>query len=215
MEGSIINKLSRFLSCNPEAAACSIDLETLVTDSGGFLTGESIISASISYMKEGVETSIFISENDSAAEEMRILRELDAKLAEISPDIILGYNHTGYDIPLIMTKTRKLEHEDRTRNIEYFLGTAWCLDMKYLCAEDLYSYDGFYKVRKLDDVVNHEKYRNLDTFRAKDLVHVEGMNKGEAIKYLWLNDRDKFIKYSKGDTHDLMVLFNEISGKIE
>lgn len=167
MERSLKKSISSFVSHNPDSSICAIDLETLVVDSGGFLTGERIIAISISVLKEEIESYVFVADADSAAEEMRILRELDQKLAEISPTVILGYNHTGYDIPLVITKIRNLGHEDRNRNLEYFLGSAWCMDMKYLIAEDLYSYDGFYRIRKLEDVIAHEKYSSLETMGAK------------------------------------------------
>lgn len=210
MDGSLRTKISNFLSSNPGATVCSIDLETLVTDSEGFLSGESIIAASVSFFREEIQTFVFVSDSDTQSEEMRVLRELDQKFAEISPDVIIGYNHTGYDIPLIVSKIRNLEYADRNRNLEYYFGTSWCLDMKYLFAEDLYSYDGFYRIRKLEEVLLHEKYAPLPTMKAKDIVHIEGMDKGEAIKYLWLNEKEKFRQYSTGDSHDLIVLFNEI-----
>lgn len=215
MTGKLINRLSNFISSNPDTVVCAIDLETLVADAGGFLSGESIIGISVAFTSDMLKTHTFVSEEDTKAEEMRILRELDQSLAEISPGIILGYNHTGYDIPLIISKIRNLSYEDRNRNLEYYLGTAWCLDMKYLVAEDLYDYDWYYKIRKLDEVLNHEKYKELETMNVKKNVHIEGLDKGEAIKHLWLNERDKFIQYSMGDSYDLMVLFGEISRKKE
>lgn len=210
MVGSLRKSISSFISENPESAVCAIDLETLVADSSGFLTGESIIAISLSVLKDGIQSFVFIAEADTAAEEMRILRELDQKFAEISPSIILGYNHTGYDIPLIMSKIRNLSSSDRNRNLEYYFGTAWCMDMKYLIAEDLYSYDGFYRIRKLEEVLAHEKYASLNTMSAKDIVHIDGLDKGEAIKHLWTSERELFKKYSLGDAQDLLVIFREI-----
>ncbi len=212
MAGKLKDKLHNFISSNPDSSICSIDLETLVTDSGGFLSGESIIAASMSVLREPIEDFVFISEADTKAEEMRVLRELDEKFAEFSPDIVIGYNHTGYDIPLIISKIRDLDFADRNRNLEYHFGTAWCLDMKYLVAEDLYSHDGHYRIKKLDEVLVHEKYAGLDSMKAKDVVHIEGMDKGQAIKHLWLNEKDEFRRYSLGDAHDLIVLFREILG---
>ncbi len=210
MEAVLKSKINNFLSSLSKPVVCAIDLETLVADTGAFLSGESIICVSFSILGENITSFAYIAENDGTAEEMRILRELDLKLAEVNPDIIIGYNHTGYDIPLIVSKIRNLAHEDRNRNIEYYFGTSWCLDMKYLIAEDLYLNDGYYKIRKLDDVLVHQKYANLKTMKVKDIARIEGMQKGDAIKHLWLSDRDKFRRYSIGDTYDLLLLFTEI-----
>ncbi len=210
MKGTLKDRVAGFMAACDGATVCSIDVETLVADTGSFLSGERIIAISFAVLGKKTESFVFVAESDTDPEEMRILRELDMKLAEFSPEIIIGYNHTGYDIPLIMGKTRSLSHEDRTRNIEFFLGTSWCLDMKYLIAEDLYKSDGYYRVRKLDDVLVHERYRQLGTMNAKDLVKLEGMDKGQAIKHLWQNDREKFLNYSLGDAVDLIIIFEKI-----
>lgn len=212
MKKTLKQKISDFISLNPELVVCAFDLETLIDDSLTFLTGERIIAISASFFSQSIKSFTFVAESDTAREEMRILRELDEKFAEFAPDIIIGYNHTGYDIPLIMTKIKNLKYEDRTRNLEYYFGTSWCMDMMYLLAEDLYVYDGFHKIRKLDEVLVHEKYRTLKTMKTKSNVQIEGMNKAEAIKHLWLNDRKKFTEYSLGDSYDVLVLFKEIIG---
>ncbi|MCL4334583.1 MAG: hypothetical protein M1402_00570 [Candidatus Thermoplasmatota archaeon] len=204
-------KVSYFLSCIKDPRICSFDLETLVVDSGGFLKGERIISVSIcERVQSEIKCQVFIAESDSYSEEMRILRDLDQRMAEISPDIILGYNHTGYDIPLIMTKIKTLRWEDRLRNLEFYFGTSWCLDMMYLVSEDVFNRTGSYKTRKLSETLTLDLYRDLPTMKVKGISEIENMNKGEAIKFLWNERRDDFFKYSLGDSYDLLVLFDNI-----
>ncbi|GEM_PF-1667145 len=213
MNFRIKERISNYLSSNPDARVCALDLETLVADSGGFLKGERIISISMALDDGPITTSFFSARDDSAAEEMRILREFDLRLAEIAPDIIIGYNHTGYDIPLIKSKLRELSYSDRLRNVEYFFGVSWTVDMKYVIAEDLYDFEGNYRIRKLDDVLRHERYGHLNLMRAKELVTSGDIDKGSMIKQLWKEEPEIFERYSIGDSYDLIVIFSHIFSK--
>ena len=190
----------------------SIDLETLMPRGTKFLSGERIIAISVSWLENDIISKVFIADSDSDDSEYNILSLLNQKLGELSPDILIGYNHTGYDIPLIQMKIKGMSYTKRLRNIERVLGTAYCLDMMYVISDDLGKYDGDYYIRKLDDVVTHEKYNHLPLSRVKGLVHIDGMDKGEAIDYLWKNDRDKFVKYCIGDTKDLLLILMDMLG---
>ena len=86
----------------------SFDLETLVADSGGFLNNERIIAISASYGFPEINDRIFISKKYPESDEINLLRDFDTLLKEVSPEIIIGYNHSGYDIPLIQKKLRSL-----------------------------------------------------------------------------------------------------------
>ncbi|MCL4329344.1 MAG: hypothetical protein M1151_03375 [Candidatus Thermoplasmatota archaeon] len=195
----------------PPASIFSFDLETRLTKPGAFLSGERIIAVSCSYGLPEVKTELFVAEEETPEEEIRILEETDRLLRQIDPAVILGYNHTGYDIPLVQSKIKRLPYEKRLRNFEYYLGTAWSLDMMYVIADDLWKYDGDYYIRKLDDVVMHERYYSLPLMRKKSLARRQGMNKGDVIYDLWKNDRKSFEEYCKGDTSDLLLIFNDIA----
>jgi DNA polymerase elongation subunit (family B) len=200
------------LSARRDARIASVDLETLMPPGTKFLSGERIIAISISWIDRELRSKVYIAEGDSEDSEYSILSLLNEKLGEISPDIIIGYNHTGYDIPLIQMKIKRMSYSQRLRNIERVLGTAYCLDMMYVISDDLGKYDGDYYIRRLDDVVTHEKYEHLPLSRAKNLVHIDGMSKADAINYLWKNDRDRFVKYCIGDTRDLILIFMDMLG---
>ncbi len=190
----------------------SFDLETLVADSGGFLNNERIIAISASYGLPDINDRIFLSKQYPESDELSLLKEFDLLLKKVAPEIIIGYNHSGYDIPLMQKKLRSLPNNERLRNIEYYFATSYCLDMMYVIADDLKEKTGEYFIRKLDSVVNHEGYDHLDLRRVKDKVFLPGLNKGEAIKKLWLEDRGKLIEYALGDSHDILVIFNDIFG---
>lgn len=206
--------LSELLSKHEDMRIAAIDIETLMTDGASFLSGERIIAVSLSWIDPvGIlRSTVSVADGDSSDAEYNILQALDSKLESINPSIIIGYNHTGYDIPLIQMKIKQLQFSMRLRNIEKYFGTSWCLDLMYAIADDLWKYDGEYHIRKLDDVVIHERYKELPLLRVKDLVHLNGKTKGEAIKFLWENDRQKFVKYALGDSRDLILIFCNIFG---
>ena len=188
----------------------SFDLETLVADSNGFLTNEEIIGISAAYNFPEVHTDVYISKPEEHEREESLLKKFDELLGRVQPEIIIGYNHTGYDIPLIQKKIRNRNFSNRLRNIEYYIGTSWCLDMMYVIAEDIEKMTGDYFIRKLDDVVVHERYSSLPLKRVKNVVIQQNKNKGEVIKEMWLNKDEKLRDYAAGDSHDILLIFHDI-----
>ncbi len=188
----------------------AIDLETLVEPERGFLSGESIIAVSLSMGLGKIRTEVLVSDEDTPEEENRILHELDSILQSASPEVIIGYNHTGYDLPLLQMKTRNRGYDSQLWNVKYYLGTAYTLDMMYVIALDLEDGGERYRMRKLMDAVNHNRYSELPLMRVKELAVSEGKGKGEVIRDLWRNDREKFLKYCEGDTHDILAIYHSI-----
>ncbi len=69
---------------------------------------------------------------------------------------------------------------------------------------------GDYFIRKLDDVVVHERYSSLPLKRVKNIVIQQNKNKGEVIKEMWLNKDEKLSDYAAGDSHDILLIFHDI-----
>lgn len=184
----------------------SIDLETLIGPEG-FLSGERIIAVSVSRGYPEIKTDVLVAEDDTKSEEDRILREFDALLGAEDPQVIIGYNHTGYDIPLLQLKMRGRAYSEQFWNLKYTLGTSYTMDMMYAIAHDISNSGEVFRIRKLRDVVQHRKYNDLPLLRAKDLVVSPTMDVGQAIRSLWENDRKNFIRYCVGDTHDILQIF--------
>ncbi|MEM0156030.1 MAG: 3'-5' exonuclease [Thermoplasmataceae archaeon] len=184
----------------------SIDLETLIDSQQDFLNDERIIAISLSYSVPSPRTEVFVAKDESEMSERDILNKMDNFLGSYQPNVIIGYNQTGYDIPLIQTKLRKLSYADQLWNFKYYSGTSIIIDMMYIIAEDLEA-EGDFKLRKLRDVVSHPRYAHLNLNRKKDNVIIEGMNVGQAIRHLWKNDPVKFLEYCKGDTEDVLNIF--------
>lgn len=185
----------------------SLDLETLIHKQRDFLTNEPIIAVSISYFKDSINTELFVAKNDSKEEEENILIKSGNFVSSLEPAIIIGYNHTGYDVPLLQMKLKSHSVFSQLYKFKYYLATSYVLDMMYVVADYLYSYDGDYRLRKLSEVVSHEAFSSLDLDRKKNLVIKEGKGVGEVIEDLWKSGSNDFIDYIRGDTRDILKIF--------
>ncbi len=184
----------------------SIDLETLVKDR--FLNDERVIA--ISYATLDEKWDVKIADQTKENDEIEIMQWLNDIMESYSPEIIIGYNHASYDIPLMHTKMLNIPFDKQLWSLRYYFGTSYVLDMMYVCALHGMYLKGEYRIRSLKNVVNAPEYRELNLVRAKDQIEIEGMNKGEAIEWLWKNDREKFKLYCKGDVLDLITLYKHI-----
>ncbi len=203
----IIENVKKFLSAVPDSenAVLSFDIESLVND-GNFLSDERIISISYAYGFHEITSGLFFSAEDSDDAEKSLMKQFDSLLGRIKPALITGYNHTGYDIPLLVYKTRKYD-DVKFWNIKKFLGTSYTIDMMYVIAEDL-SGKGEYRIRKLKDAI--KEYGMESDLEKKSIVEIEGMDVGKAVRYLWKNDPEKLKEYSEGDSVAVMKIFNSI-----
>lgn len=202
--------VKEFMKNNGVESILSIDLETLIRNTSDFLTGERIIAVSLSYFNPDMTTDLYIAQDDSEGEEDRILSQLDSFISTFKPGVIIGYNHSGYDIPLLRLKMRHRTYGKQLWSLKYYLSVSYCLDMMPVISDYLGEIDGDYKYRKLSDVVENEAFRHLDLDRKKDLVIREDKNVGEVIEELWRAGSSDFVDYCRGDTRDLLVLFRDI-----
>ncbi len=203
--------MKNILSSYGVQRVAAIDLETIIHKQSDFLRNERIIAFSVSYWADSeVKTKLYVSRDDSKEEETRILLEAGNFIVSLEPMIIIGYNHTGYDVPLLQMKFMDHNVFQKFYLLKYFIGTSYILDMMYVIADYLYAYDGDYKIRKLSEVVNHEAFAELPLDRKKNLVIREDKNIGEVIEELWRSGSPDFIDYITGDTHDLMQIFLKI-----
>ena len=185
----------------------SLDLETIIHKQRDFLTNEPIIAVSVSYFKDSINTELFVAKNESIEEEENILIKSGNLISSLEPAIIIGYNHTGYDIPLLQMKLKSHSIFSQLYKFKYYLATSYIVDMMYVVADYLYSYDGDYRLRKLSEVVMHEAFSDLNLDRKKNLVIKEGRGVGEVIEDLWKSGSDDFIDYIRGDTRDILEIF--------
>ncbi len=187
----------------------SLDLETLVKDH--FLKDERIIA--ISYATIDGKWDVRIGNPNEENDENDLLQWFNSIIDQYSPEIIIGYNHSSYDIPLMNTKMLNIPFNKQLWSLRYYLGTSYVLDMMYVCALHGMFLNGEYRIRSLKNVVNAPEYSSLDLIRAKEITEIEGMGKAQAIEWLWKNDLEKFKLYCKGDVVDLITLYRHIFKK--
>ncbi len=187
----------------------SLDLETLVKDH--FLKDERIIA--ISYATIDGKWDVRVGNPDEENDENDLLQWFNSIIDQYSPEIIIGYNHSSYDIPLMNTKMLNIPFNKQLWSLRYYLGTSYVLDMMYVCALHGMFLNGEYRIRSLKNVVNAPEYSSLDLIRAKEITEIEGMGKAQAIEWLWKNDLEKFKLYCKGDVVDLITLYRHIFKK--
>lgn len=187
----------------------SLDLETLVKDH--FLKDERIIA--ISYATIDGKWDVRVGNPDEENDENDLLQWFNSIIDQYSPEIIIGYNHSSYDIPLMNTKMLNIPFNKQLWSLRYYLGTSYVLDMMYVCALHGMFLNGEYRIRSLKNVVNAPEYSSLDLIRAKEITEIEGMGKAQAIEWLWKNDLEKFKLYCKGDVVDLITLYKHIFKK--
>ncbi len=205
---SLVNSITHG---NRMDSVVAIDLETLIDTPADFLTGERIIAVSISYFDiSELRTEVLIAKDNTIDEEDRILKEFDRKMRDLNPSIIIGYNHSGYDVPLIRIKMNRRSYSKQLWNLKRILSTSYLLDMMYVIADDLYEFDGDYRLRKLSEVVIHPRYQDLKLQRSKYLTKREGMPVNKAIELMWKEEPNNFREYCSGDTKDLMSIFTYI-----
>lgn len=202
------NVVNHILELNKTNCVVAIDLETLIDTPADFLTGERIIAISLSFLDEnGIKTEVLVARDESKEEEDRILRDFDRRMGELDPAIIIGYNHSGYDVPLIRIKMNRRGYSKQLWNLKRILSVCYLLDMMYVIADDLYAFDGDYRLRKLSDVVIHPGYEALKLQRSKYLTKREGMPVNKAIELMWREEPDNFREYCSGDSRDLISIF--------
>lgn len=189
----------------------SIDLETIIRNQSDFLTDERIIAVSMSYLDKGtMKTDLLLARDDSKQEEDRLLEQLNSFVQIFRPTLIIGYNQTGYDLPLLWLKMRKRPYSKQLWDLKYYLSVSYCLDMMPVISDFLGSLDGDYKYRKLSEVVKNDSFAHLPLERKKELVLKDGKNIGEVIEELWRSGSQDFVEYCRGDTRDVLSIFVDI-----
>lgn len=189
----------------------SLDLETKVLSISDFLTGETILSIAMARrVNGGVETRLFTLDDETPGSQQALFAAASQEIERIRPLIVLGYNITGYDIPLLRIKLRNspIPHWALIDMVE----RAFILDMKHPLKFELARSDGSSpRVRTLEDVVNHPRFSQLELSRAKNMLNgLDKSQKGQKIYDMWKMNRKDFGKYATGDVVDVLLLFEEI-----
>jgi hypothetical protein len=120
---------------------------------------------------------------------------------------LIGFNLTGYDIPLLNMKLRKYK-DHKLWGITDTIGRCYVLDMKHPIRFELAKFSGSPKFVSLKDVVNHKRFASLSLMRSKNVL--TSSNKGQEIFELWKKNGDVFRNYAEGDARDVLAIFLDI-----
>jgi hypothetical protein len=206
--GDLENKVVEWIAetGNLDRVLC-IDLETKVLD-GEFLTNERILAVSLAYLVDDrIESKIFVLSRDDDESELEVLQQVDKFLLQARPLLLIGFNLTGYDIPLLNMKLRKYR-DPKLWGITDAIGRCYVLDMKHPIRFELGKFSGSPKFVSLKDVVNHKRFASLPLMRSKNVL--TSNNKGQEIFGLWKKNGDVFKNYAEGDARDVLAIFLDI-----
>ena len=200
----------------------SIDLETKITKKEDFLTGERILAVGVARRTQsGIETSIFRLKEETDEGELELLYETARWMQMVRPLVLLGYNISGYDFPLLCLKLKWHDDFLRAKSAgakpifprEYWalkdaLTRTYILDLMHPLRFAIAQYDkATPKYKSLSDVVSHQCYSALPLMRRKQLAAGEGTEgKGARIYEMWKSRNPDFEKYLEGDVHDVLAL---------
>lgn len=227
--------------CNAGAwhRAVSIDLETKIEKKSDFLTGERLLGIGFARRVNGsVETKMLRLKDDMDEAEVELLDEAARWLFNVRPLLLLGYNISGYDYPLLALKVKW--YDDRGRALckegerpvfprEYWalkdaLTRAFVLDMMHSLRFAMAKYDGnTAKYRSLAYSVAHPMFAGVPLMRRKELADPDAnkdtnvakdkqTDKGKKLYEMWKTHDPSFESYLEGDVHDVLLLAEEIYG---
>ncbi|MFH0817161.1 MAG: hypothetical protein V1909_00840 [Candidatus Micrarchaeota archaeon] len=203
----------------------SFDLETKIMDKKDFLTGERLLGIGMARRYNGeVESKILKLKDESDEAEVELLNEAAAFMTIAKPLVLLGYNISGYDYPLMNLKLKWYdEYHENKGNARYpkeywslkdALTRAYILDIMHPLRFELANLEQTTpKYRSLDKVVNHQRFANLPLKRLKHLAQGDtAEDKGKRIYGMWKARDPNFERYLEGDVHDTLLLAEELYG---
>jgi DNA polymerase elongation subunit (family B) len=193
--------------CN--SRVISLDLETKVLDAQQFLTGERILSAALASRIDGeIEEHLYVLNNDDDDSEADLLARFDEYFRERRPLVLLGYNVTGYDLPLINMKLRNVPRP--LWGLRDCVERCYALDLKHVVRFEISRGTGEPpRILPMAVIESHSRFSHLPLLRTKQMLN-DMEDKGVEIFRLWKEDRKKFELYAKGDAHDVLLLYEEL-----
>jgi hypothetical protein len=216
--------------------AVSIDLETKIEKKSDFLSGERLLGIGFARRNRdgSAETRTLRLNEDTDEAEVELLNEAARWLYNVRPLLLIGYNISGYDYPLLALKVKW--YDDRARANckegekpafprEYWalkdaLTRAFVLDMMHPLRYEMAKHEGgTAKYRSLAYSVAHPMFARVPLMRRKELAEAgkQGgkdaqMGKGQKIYEMWKTRDPNFESYLEGDVHDVLLLAEEIYG---
>lgn len=189
----------------------SLDLETKVLKPSQFLTGETVLSITFARrIGSRVESKPFVLKEESPASEEQLFSSANQFVESVRPLVIIGFNVTGYDIPLLQMKLR--DFPTPYWAMKDMVDRAFILDLKHPLKFELANFDGSrIKLRGLEEILNHPRFSHLPLMKAKGILSgASKEEKGAKIYEMWKKRRAEFERYAVGDVVDVLTLFEEL-----
>lgn len=185
-----------------------------------------ILSISTARRVDGkIDIKTFVLESETSEDEARVFDEFGLFCQEVKPLVMLGYNSSRFDLPIMMLKMRTLENhfkKDGKLQPGYWalreaIGRGYFLDIIDPVRFEIGRFDNAPpKITSLENAISHKRFEFMPFMRTKNIVSGmttdSGMNKWDAIHHLWKNDRKLFNQYVEGDVHDTLLLAENLLG---
>jgi hypothetical protein len=193
----------------------SLDLETKVVN-GRFLSSELVLSASLSRrLRNGsIDSRVITLDEETVESEGVLFRRLDQELRAVRPLVVIGFNIGSYDLPLLTTKLvdSKGKYGDIFWAVRDCCSRSLVVDLIDPVRFELAKVDGSSpKFVSLEEVLSHPRFQKLPLARKKHLVGGGNTaDKGARIYEMWKTRRSEFEEYALGDSHDVLLIFEEL-----
>lgn len=187
---------------------------------------QQVLSISTARRVDGkINIQKFILENETSEDEARIFNEFGNFCQEVKPLVMLGYGSSRFDLPILMLKIRTLDtlfKKDGRYPPGYWafreaIGRGYFLDMIEPVRFEIARVDkSSPSMISLEKAIAHKRFEHLPFMRTKNVVSNlttdSGMNKWDAIRSLWKDNRKSFNQYVEGDVHDTLLLAEDLFG---
>jgi len=157
-------------------------------------------------------------------DESSLLRGFITKIQQINPDIIIGHNFFGFDMPYIKTRCelygialslgRNGSEPTYKHRIKKFADKRREYDEPHIYGRQML--DTELLAREVDAVA-----RKFESYGLKSLVKSMGMASedrayvdGKDITRTWFEDRDKLLKYALDDVDETLKLYKSFAGSL-
>ncbi len=171
-----------------------------------------------------IEIKNFVVDEETEEQEMTaIFDQFGAYCEQKRPLVITGYGVSGFDLPILQLKMRRLDNKFKKEG-RYTSGfwasrdtlrRGYFLDLVDPVRFEIGRVDNASpKFVNLETAIAHKRFQHLPFKNTKhivsDLEKGRNLDKWEAIHYLWENQREDFKKYIQGDVHDTLLLAEEL-----
>ncbi|HII53440.1 hypothetical protein COT30_02545 [Candidatus Micrarchaeota archaeon CG08_land_8_20_14_0_20_49_17] len=206
----------------------SLDLETKVLE-GEFLSNERILAAGIAYREGGiVKHGVAMLDEETDESEFLLLKKVGSFFTQVRPLVLLGYNISGYDYPLISTKLKQwgdhsAKHGEKRDGKPIFPQEYWALkdaltrsyilDLMHVARFAIAKQDNTTpKYLSLEKVIDHPMFAEVPLMRKKHLAGEVKAEKGKKIYEMWKNNDQHLSEYLNADVHDTLLIAEKLFG---